>query len=194
MFEKEESAKIDPEYLTQLARKDIIQLKSNTVPRGLIPLEEIFYSDDVARSPKVAPSDAKVEECNIGTEKDPKVIKISKNMTKEYKERYIKLMREFYDVFAWIYDDLKVYYPGVIQHIIPVQRNDKPFKRKLRRMNPLVLPLVEKEIRKLFEAKIIVSLRFSKWLDNLVPPRKKSGEIRLYVEFKNLNQVSLKDN
>ena len=56
-------------------------------------MEEIFDSNDVARSPKVDPSDAEVEECNIGTEEDPKVIKISKNMTKEYKERYIKLIK-----------------------------------------------------------------------------------------------------
>lgn len=61
-------------------------------------------------------------------------------------------------------------------------------------MNPFLLPLIKKEIRKLFEAKIIVSLRFSKWLANLVSIRKKSGEIRLCVDFKNLNQVSLKDN
>jgi hypothetical protein len=43
-------------------------------------------------------------------------------------------------------------------------------------MNPLLLPLIEKEIRKLFEAKIIVSLRFSKWLANLVLVRKKRGD------------------
>ena len=64
----------------------------------------------------------------------------------------------------------------------------------LRRMDPLLLPLIEKEIKNLFEAKIIVSLRFSKWLANLVHVRKKNGEIRLYVDFKNLNKVSLKDN
>ena len=60
-------------------------------------------------------------------------------------------------------------------------------------MNPLLLHLIEKEIRKLFEAKIIVSLRFSKRLANLVPVRKKSGEIRLYLDFRNLNQVSLNE-
>ena len=54
-------------------------------------------------------------------------------------------------------------------------------------MNPLLLPLIEKEVKKLFDAKIIVSLRFSKWLVNLVPIRKKSGEIRLCVYFRNLN-------
>ena len=61
-------------------------------------------------------------------------------------------------------------------------------------MNPLLLPLIEKEVKKLFDAKIIVSLRFSKWLANLLPVRKKSGKISLCVDFWNLNQVSLKDN
>jgi len=58
----------------------------------------------------------------------------------------------------------------------------------------LLLPLIEKEVKKLFEEKIIVSLRFSKWVENLVPVRKKSGEIRLCVDFINMNKVSLKDN
>ena len=61
-------------------------------------------------------------------------------------------------------------------------------------MNPLLFPLIEKEIKKLFDAIIIMSLRFSNWLANLVPIRKKSGEIRLCVDFKNLKQVSLKEN
>ena len=61
-------------------------------------------------------------------------------------------------------------------------------------MNPLLLPLIEKEIIKLFEEKIIISLMFGKWLANLVPIRKKSGEIRLCVDFINLNKLSLKEN
>jgi hypothetical protein len=39
-----------------------------------------------------------------------------------------------------------------------------------------------------------MSLIFSKWVANLVPVRNKSGEIRLCVDFCNLNKVSLKDN
>ena len=37
------------------------------------------------RIPKVALSDAEVEECNIGIEQEPKIIKISKNLTIENK-------------------------------------------------------------------------------------------------------------
>ena len=42
-------------------------------------MEEIFDNNDVAKSPRVTPRDDEVEECNIGTEADPKIIKISKN-------------------------------------------------------------------------------------------------------------------
>ena len=58
----------------------------------------------------------------------------------------------------------------------------------------MLLLVIEKEIKKLSSAKIIVTLRFSKWVANLVSVKKKNGEIRLCIDFKNLNKVSLKDN
>jgi hypothetical protein len=82
----------------------------------------------------------------------------------------------------------------VIHHIIPLKEYKKHFKKNLRWINPLLFPLIEKEVKELFKAKIIVSLRFSKWVSNLVPASKKSGEIRLCVDFRNLNKVSLKEN
>jgi hypothetical protein len=50
------------------------------------------------------------------------------------------------------------------------------------------------ELRKLLDAKIIFQVRHSAWVENLVPVRKKSGEIRLCVDFWNLNRASEKDN
>ena len=70
----------------------------------------------------------------------------------------------------------------------------KHFKKKLKQINPLLLPSIEKEVKKLLQAKIIVPLRYSKWVENLIPVRKKSGEIILCVVFRNLNKASLKDN
>jgi len=61
-------------------------------------------------------------------------------------------------------------------------------------INPMLIPLIEKEIKKLLATKIIVPLRYSKWVANLVVVRKKSGEIRLCVDFRNLNKCSKKDN
>jgi hypothetical protein len=57
-----------------------------------------------------------------------------------------------------------------------------------------MLPIIEKELKRLLDGKIIVPLRYSEWVSNLVSVRKKSGEIRLCVDFRNLNRFSLKDN
>ena len=86
-------------------------------------------------------------------------------------------MKVYSDVFSWSYKDLKAYDTNIIQHIITIKKGEMLFKQKLRRMKSKLFPLVEKEIKKLFEAKIIVSLRFSCWVKNMVPVRKKNGEI-----------------
>jgi hypothetical protein len=172
----------------------ILQLKNNVLPRGLVPLEDLFDFNDVAKNPKIEASGKEVEECNIGTEEKPKMIKLFKSLPPEKKQKYIELFKEYVDVFAWGYEDLKSYDTSIIQHQIPIKEEHKPFRQKLRRINPKLLPLIEKEIKKMYDAKIIVPLRFSKWVSNLVPTRKKNGEIRLCIDFINLNKVSLKDN
>ena len=89
---------------------------------------------------------------------------------------------------------MKTYDNNIIQHKIPLEKDTVPFKQKLKPINPILLPLIEKEIKKLMATKIIVPLRYSKWVANLVVVRKKSGEIRLCVDFRNLNKCSKKDN
>ena len=102
-------------------------------------------------------------------------------------------MKEYSDVFSWSYKDLKACDTNIIQHTIPINKDEMSFKQNLRRMNPKLFPLVEKEIKKLFEAKIIVSLRFSCWVVNLVPVIKKNREIRICIDFKKLDRFSLTD-
>ena len=114
----------------------------------------------------------------------PKIIKISNFLSADMKFKYMEMMKRFVDVFAWNYVDLKEYDPTIIQHIIPIKENEKPFKHKLRRVNPILMPFIEKEVKKIFDAKIIVPIRFSNWFANLVPVRKKSGEIRICIDFK----------
>ena len=70
-------------------------------------------------------------------------------------------MRQFADVFAWENSDLKTYDENIIQHKIPLEKDTVPFKQKLRPINPMLLPLIEKEIKKLLAANIIVPLRYS---------------------------------
>ena len=123
-------------------------------------MEKKFDQNDEAKNPKVKPVENDVEDRNIGIEENPKVIKLSKKLPEKEKEEYVKLMKKYTDVFAWSYEDLKEYDTSIIHHTIPIKPGEKPFKQKLRRINPKLLPIIEKEIKKLFDAKIIVTLRF----------------------------------
>jgi hypothetical protein len=80
------------------------------------------------------------------------------------------------------------------QHKIPLKHGIKPFKQNLRQIKPILLPVIENEVKKLLDEKIIVPLKYFEWVANLVPVRKKNGEIRLCFYFRNLNRSSLKDN
>jgi hypothetical protein len=162
---------------------DFLQLKRNVLPRGLVPLEDLFDFNDVAKKPKIEAHGQEVEDCNIGTKEKPRIVKLSKSLPPEKKLKYIELFKEYSDVFAWGYEDLKAYDTSIIQHGIPIKEDQKPFRQKLRRINPKLLPLIEKEIKKMYNAKIIVLLHFSKWVSNLVPTRKKTGEIRLCLDL-----------
>ena len=83
----------DGYFKNQIVGKDIMQLKNNIIPKGLVPLEKLFDNNDVARSPKITANEGDVEDCNIGTQEDPKVIKLSKTLIPEVKQRYIVLMK-----------------------------------------------------------------------------------------------------
>ena len=61
-------------------------------------------------------------------------------------------------------------------------------------MNPSIDLLVKKELNKLHTFKIIFPVRHTTWVANLVSVIKKYGEIRICIDFLNLNLESLKDN
>ena len=93
---------------------EVINLKDNFLPKGLTPLENLFYSNDVLRKPKMESLRSDIEECNIGTNENPKLIKLSKSLPPTEKVKYIEFLKEFQDVFAWSYEDLKSYDTNII--------------------------------------------------------------------------------
>jgi hypothetical protein len=127
-------------------------LPSNHIPKGLVPLEILFDGNDVAVKVKGSTDDADIAEYNIGTEKDPKFVKLSSNLSREQRVEYAELLKEFADVFAWTYEDLRTYYTSVIEHKIPLKEEAKPFRQKLRQINPMLLPIMEKEVKKILDA------------------------------------------
>jgi len=181
-------------FLNKISNHHIIHLPSNHIPKGIVPLERLFDGNDVAVKGRVSNGDVDTIECNIDTQEEPKFSKLSNSLTKEKRAEYTELLREFVDVFTCTYEDLKTYDTTVIEHKIPLKGEAKPFRQKLRQINPMLLPIMERKVKKLLDAQITVPLRYYEWVANLVPVRKKSGEIKLCVDFRNLNRISKKEN
>ena len=74
-------------------------------------------------------------EINIGTDKDPKLIKIGKGTSEKERNSLINLIKEYIYVLSFSYDELKYYREDVFQHTIPLIEEAKevnPFRQKLR--------------------------------------------------------------
>jgi hypothetical protein len=185
----------DPqEFQDKIVNHRMLLLKNYQIPQGLIPLERLFNHDDIPLKSTLQPQPEEVEDCDIGTKEIPTLVKTSKYLPPEIKSKYVELVKQYKDVFASSYDELRTYDTTIIEHKIPLKQGVEPFRQKLRQINPILLPVIEKEVKKLLDAKIIVPLRYSEWVANLVPFRKKNGEITLCVDIRNLNRSSLKDN
>jgi ribonuclease HI len=165
-----------------------------TPPRRVVSLERDFDKLDGHKQRE----GSKKELCdhlevNIGTIEEPRMVKIGKTTPIEERVEIVKLLKEYRDVLAFSYDELKVYREDVIQHVIPLKEETKPFRQKLRQMNPKLAPLVQQELQKMLEAGIIAQTRHSSWCSNLVVARKKNGKIRICIDFRNLNIACTKD-
>jgi hypothetical protein len=49
---------------------------------------------------------------------------------------YIKLFKEYKDIFSWMYEYLKTYDTKIIQHIIPIEASNKTFSTKVEKDAP----------------------------------------------------------
>jgi hypothetical protein len=86
--------------LNKIVDHQIVQLPTNHIPKGLVPLERLFDRNDVVVKGKVSDEEADVAECNIGIEKDPKFVKFSSNLSREQRAEYAELLKDFSDVFS----------------------------------------------------------------------------------------------
>jgi ribonuclease HI len=80
-------------FLNRIANHHIVKLPSNDILKGLIPLERIFDSNDVALKVKRLDEDVDVAKCNIGTEHDPKFIKLSSSLSREQRAEYTEILK-----------------------------------------------------------------------------------------------------
>jgi hypothetical protein len=69
----------DPQYFQDKITNHLIQvLKNNQILKGLIPLERLFDQNDIPIKSTLQPQQEEVEDCDIGTKQESRMVKISK--------------------------------------------------------------------------------------------------------------------
>uniref|UniRef100_A0A2N9GDJ2 Integrase catalytic domain-containing protein n=1 Tax=Fagus sylvatica TaxID=28930 RepID=A0A2N9GDJ2_FAGSY len=126
--------------------------------------EEAKLEKSIEEDPKIT-SKKDLEVINLSH--DPgidKPVSISMSLSAMERTCLIDLLREYQDVLAWKYDKMPRIDPGLVAHSLNVE--------------PGTRPVVQPHPR---------------WLSNIVLVKKKNGQIRCCVDFRNLNKACPKD-
>ena len=82
----------------------------------------------------------------------------------------------------------------IVVYRLIIKKECKPVQQKLRRMRPEVLLKIKEEVQKQFDTGFLQVVKYSEWVANIVPILKKDGKVRMFVNYRDLNKASSKDN
>ena len=83
--------------------------------------------------------------------------------------------------------------PKIAVHKLNLQENVRPVKQGQRRLRPDVMDKIEQEVEKLKNIGFIREEQHPEWLANIVPVTKKNGQIRVCIDYRDLNNACPKD-
>ncbi len=86
---------------------------------------------------------------NLGTDAKPQMVKINAQLEISKMLEVEQLLKEFKDVFAWTYIDLKGIPPELAQHRIELDTTIPSAHQARYRLNPNYVTMVKQEIYKL---------------------------------------------
>ena len=104
------------------------------------------------------------------------------------------MLKEYRDVFAWSYKDLKGVDPEICQHTIPLKVYAKPSRQRPYTYNETFAKKIKEDIDKLREAEFIYEIEHIEWVSPIVVVPKKNGKLRVCVNLKKVNAATIRDN
>ena len=76
----------------------------------------------------IQPYKESLETINLGSEEDPKEVKIGALLHPDVKSELIELLKEYMDVFAWSYQDIQGLDADIVKHHLPLKPECPPVK------------------------------------------------------------------
>lgn len=130
---------------------------------------------------------------NLGTPDDPKYIKISKTLSVDLTIQAETILKAYTDVFARSYTVLKGIPEHIATHCIILDVNISLSRESPYRMNPNYANAVKEDLEGLLHARFITPVDEATWLSPIVVVPKKTGELRICMDFRWLNGATYED-
>jgi hypothetical protein len=122
-----------------------------------------------------------------------RVVVIGAHLNPEEEKELVQFLNKNKDVFAWSAKDLQGVDRDITEHTLETDEKITPKKQKLRKMSEEKVKVVEAEVQRLHDAKVIREVLYPVWLANIDPVKKKNGKWRMCVDFTYLNKACKKD-
>jgi hypothetical protein len=122
-----------------------------------------------------------------------RIVMIGTEVSKEEENRLLQFLRHNQDVFAWSKLDLTGVHCSVIEHALNTDPKVRPKLQRQRPMSDDRVKSAEAEVQKLLDARIIREVQYPVWVANVVMVPKKNGNMRMYIDFTELNKACPKD-
>ena len=96
-------------------------------------------------------------------------------------------------MFVWSYEDMFEIDPKIAQHHIDTHDHMVPVKQTLRRIRIEWLLRIKEEVAKQLKVGFIKPVHQTEWIANILPIPKKDENVRMCVDFRDLNKACPKD-
>ena len=150
---------------------------------------DVVTGESAVANPKIS---AKEELEVIDLSSDPNVhrpVSIGASLSVEERMHLVELLKEYQDVFAWQYNEMPEIDPDLVAHSLNVELGTKPVVQPMRTFHPEVEAQITQDVNKLLATGFIKPIQHPLWLSNIVPVKKKNGQIRCCVDFHKLNKI-----
>jgi hypothetical protein len=161
-----------------------------------VDITEIEIQRDVEGSGVELPfigKSIKIMKVNIGIEQTSKRVNVGYYWDVPTIDKIIELLHEYQALFPTKFTDMKGIKGPMGEMRIPLKLDARPFKQRPYILNPKYKERVNIELDRMLEAGIIEPMEESKWISPMVVQDKKTGEIRICVDIRKLNDAYLHD-
>lgn len=101
----------------------------------------------------------------------------------------IEIIKMYEDMFKTEIDEMTAC--NVTEHSI-ITRSHQPIVQKNFQIPKLIEKEIDEQVEQLMKSKVIETSN-SPWASRIVPSRKKNGELRICIDYRALNEVTVKD-